>query len=314
MRRGNRAGGRSAAVMKRTVFRGSGVALVTPMRQDFSVDYEALGRLVDFHLARKTDALVVVGTTGEAATLSPEERLGVISFCRQRTGGILPVVAGAGGNCTREAAEFSKRAEAAGADALLHVTPYYNKPSQEGLYRHFMEMSRAVRIPIILYNVPSRTGVNLSADTCRRLAEQENIVAVKEAGGSLSQVADIRRACGSLLDIYSGNDDQITAVLALGGKGVISVLANLIPEEVHRICYSFFRGDAALSEREQIYWLPLIRALFRESNPAPVKEAMRLAGMDAGPCRLPLCELGAAAREELRRAMEERGLLAQENA
>ena len=294
--------------MKPIVFQGSAVALVTPMRADLTVDYDALGTLVDFHLVRHTDALVVAGTTGEAATLSDEEQRGIIEYCVRRVNGRIPVIAGAGSNNTAHAVFLSRQAERCGADALLHVTPYYNKASQNGLYLHFRACAEATALPVILYNVPSRTGVNMLPETCRRLAELPNIVAVKEASGNFSQMAKIVSLCGDELAIYSGNDDQITSALALGAKGVVSVLANLVPEATHAICQSYFDGDAARSDTLQLQFLELIENLFIDVSPIPVKQALQYMGFAAGGCRLPLCGLEPAAAERLLACMKRYGL------
>ena len=229
--------------MKNTIFKGSGVAIVTPMKADLSIDYDTLGCLLEAQIASHTDAVIVAGTTGEGSTLSTEEHLEVIRYTVGRVKGRIPVIAGAGSNNTAHAAALSREAEKLGADALLHVTPYYNKASQTGLYKHFCACAASVKLPIILYNVPSRTGVNIQIDTYKKLSEIGNIVAVKEACGSLSQMARIASVCGDDLDIYSGNDDQITPALALGAKGVISVLANIAPQDTHAICQHFFDGD-----------------------------------------------------------------------
>lgn len=295
--------------MKTCVFRGSGVALVTPMYPDGSVNYVELGRLIDFHLENQTDALVIAGTTGECSTLTDEEHLSVIEYAVKRAHGMLPVIAGVGSNCTVHAAELSREAERLGADALLHVTPYYNKTSQEGLYRHFRSCAEASHLPIILYNVPSRTEVNIRPETYRRLSDIDNIVAVKEADGSVSQLAEIRSLCGDDLAIYSGNDDQITAALALGASGVISVLANLLPRVTHSICQSFFEGDVEKSASLQLYALDLIDALFCDVSPIPVKRALNAMGYAAGPCRLPLCGMEPAAEKRLLACLWTYGLL-----
>lgn len=285
--------------MKPVIFEGSAVALVTPMNEDFSVNYDELERLISFHLEHKTDAIVAVGTTGESATLSDEEQLKVIAFCVEKIGGKIPVIAGAGSNNTAHAVFLSQQAEKCGADALLHVTPYYNKTSQQGLYLHFKACAEATSLPVILYNVPTRTGVNILPETYRRLSQIDNIVAAKEASGNFSQMAKIASLCGDNLSIYSGNDDQITSALALGAKGVISVLANIVPEETHEICQSYFDGDSSRSDTLQLQYLELIENLFSDISPIPVKQAMNFMGFHVGKCRLPLCDMDEAAAERL---------------
>ena len=298
--------------MKKTVFRGSATAVVTPMKDDGSIDYHILASLLEYQIANHADAVVIAGTTGEASTMTDAEHIEIIRFSAEVVHGRLPVIAGVGGNCTQHAAALSRLAQQAGADALLHVTPYYNKTSQEGLYQHFKACAQAADLPVILYNVPSRTGVNIQPDTCVRLCEVENIVAVKEASGNLSQMAQIAARCGNRLDLYCGNDDQITPALSLGAKGVISVLANLLPQVTHEICRSYREGDAPHSTSLQLQYLDLIEALFSDVNPIPVKQALRYMGMGAGPCRLPLCEMDQQKAKRLRLVMQKHGLLAQE--
>lgn len=294
--------------MKKTIFKGSGVAIVTPMKQDFSVDYKVFGDLIESQLEHKTDAIVVAGTTGEGSTLTDEEQMELVRFAVNCVKGRVPVIAGAGSNNTAHAVELSKKAEKAGADALLHVTPYYNKASQHGLFEHFKACACATDLPIILYNVPSRTGVNIQIETYRALCQIANIVAVKEASGNFSQLAKIASVCGDALDIYSGNDDQITSALALGAKGVISVLANIVPEETHNICQSFFDGSPALSDTLQMKYLELIEALFSDINPIPVKQALNYMGFPVGSCRLPLCDMEDILKEKLYVTMVHYGL------
>lgn len=295
--------------MKPLIFEGSAVALVTPMKDDFSVNYEELDRLLDFHLENRTDAVVAVGTTGESATLTDEEHIGVIAFCVRKLHGRLPVIAGAGSNSTAHAVELSKAAADAGADALLHVTPYYNKTSQKGLYLHFRACAEATKLPVILYNVPTRTGMNILPETYFKLSQIENIVAAKEASGNFSQLAKISALCGDNLTLYSGNDDQITSALAIGAKGVISVLANIVPEVTHDICQSYFDGDFGRSDTLQLEYLELIENLFRDVNPIPVKQAMKDMGFDVGGCRLPLCDMEAPAAEQLLACLTHYGLV-----
>lgn len=295
--------------MKKTIFTGAGVAIVTPMNPDLSINWELLGVLIDDQIAHGTDAIVIAGTTGEASTMTDEEHVQSIRFAVERTAGRVPVVAGAGSNHTDYALWLSREAKQAGADALLHVTPYYNKTSQAGIVRHFTTLADATDLPVILYNVPSRTGVNIQPKTYQELCKHPNIVAVKEASGNLSQIAMIRSLCGDELDIYSGNDDQIVPILSLGGKGVISVLSNVAPRQTHDICQLYFDGKVRESADLQIKLLPLINALFCDVNPIPVKEAVRMMGWDAGMCRLPLVELDPEHKELLSREMRAAGLI-----
>ena len=285
--------------MKKTVIAGSATALVTPMKEDLSIDFDLFGTLIQEQIRHGTDALVVAGTTGESATLTDEEHIELIRFAVKAAKGRVPVIAGAGSNSTAHALLLTKAAEKAGADALLHVTPYYNKTSQRGLIAHFSACAAATTLPIILYNVPSRTGVNILPETYEKLAQLDNIVATKEASGNFSQMAKIASVCGDSLAIYSGNDDQITSALALGAKGVISVLANLVPGEVHSLCQAFFDGNAALSDSMQLKYLELIERLFSDVNPIPVKQALCYMGIPVGRCRLPLCEMDDIAAERL---------------
>ena len=295
--------------MKSTVFTGSGVALVTPMHPDLSVNYEKLSELIEFQIQNRTDAIVITGTTGEASTLTDEEHLQVIRHTVECVHGRIPVVAGTGSNNTAHAVELSRRAEELGADALLLVTPYYNKCSQQGLYLHFEAAARAVSLPIILYNVPSRTGVTILPATYQKLSEIPNIFGVNEAIVNFSQIAKIMSLCGDRLDVYSGNDDQITSALALGAKGVISVLANVVPEETHEICRSYFDGDNERSDTLQLQYLELIENLFSDVNPIPVKRAMNAMGFAVGECRLPLCAMDPVAEERLLSCLYRYGLI-----
>lgn len=279
------------------------------MNPDLSINWELLGTLIDDQIAHGTDAIVIAGTTGEASTMTDEEHVQSIRFAVERTAGRVPVVAGAGSNHTDYALWLSREAKQAGADALLHVTPYYNKTSQAGLVRHFMTLADATDLPVILYNVPSRTGVNIQPKTYQELCKHPNITATKEASGNLSQIAMIRSLCGDELDIYSGNDDQIVPILSLGGKGVISVLSNVAPRQTHDICQLYFDGKVRESADLQIKLLPLINALFCDVNPIPVKEAVCMMGWDAGMCRLPLVELDPEHKELLSREMRAAGLI-----
>lgn len=294
--------------MKTTIFKGTATALVTPMKPDGSISYETLSRLIDYQIKHHADALVIGGTTGESAALSEKERLELTAFAVKAVRGHIPVIANMGSNNTAHSAELAGKMEKLGADALLSVTPYYNKASQQGLYEHFKAGAVATGLPIILYNVPSRTGVNIAVDTYKRLAEIDNIAAVKEASGNFSQIAQIAAECGDALDIYSGNDDQIVPALALGAKGVISVLSNLIPEQVHQICASYFEGNVGRSRYFQLYYLELAEALFSDVNPIPVKQALNDIGLDVGRCRLPLCDLAPDKAARLLKCIQKYGL------
>lgn len=295
--------------MKKPVFTGAAVAIITPMRADGSVDYEELGRIIDDQIDNGTDAIVICGTTGESPTMTDEEHTACIRYAVKKTAGRVPVIAGTGSNDTKYAIWLSRQAQADGADALLLVTPYYNKTSQAGLIAHYTAIADAVDLPCILYNVPSRTGCNLTAASLAQLAKHPNINAVKEASGNISQVAEIAAACGEELNIYSGNDDQIVPLLALGGKGVISVLSNVAPRYTHDICAKWFAGDTAGSLAMQLAALPLCKALFADVNPIPVKWAMNRLGWHAGACRLPLVDPDEAVQAQLDCALRAFGLL-----
>lgn len=295
--------------MKQPVFTGAAVAIVTPMHADGTVNFEELGRIIDDQIAHGTDAIVICGTTGESAALSHEEHVECIRFAVKHTAKRVPVIAGTGSNDTAFAIEISKEAEEAGADALLLVTPYYNKTSQAGLIAHYTAIANAVTLPCIIYNVPSRTGVNLQPATLAELAKLPNVNAVKEASGNISQVADVAALCGEELNIYSGNDDQIVPILSLGGKGVISVLSNVAPQQAHDICAAWFSGDTEKSLELQLKALPLCHALFADVNPIPVKWAMNRLGWNAGPLRLPLVEPSAAVQQSLENEMKAYGVL-----
>ena len=295
--------------MKKPVFTGAAVAIITPMRADGSVDFEELGRIIDDQINNGTDAIVICGTTGESPTMTDEEHTACIRYAVKKTAGRVPVIAGTGSNDTKYAVWLSRQAQADGADALLLVTPYYNKTSQAGLIAHYTAIADAVDLPCILYNVPSRTGCNLTAASLKQLAKHPNINAVKEASGNISQVAEIAAACGEELNIYSGNDDQIVPLLALGGKGVISVLSNVAPRYTHDICAKWFAGDTAGSLAMQLAALPLCKALFADVNPIPVKWAMNRLGWHAGACRLPLVDPNEAVQAQLDSALRAFGLL-----
>lgn len=293
-----------------SIFKGAGVAIVTPMNEDGTVNYEQFGKLIEFQIENKTDAIVVCGTTGEASTLTHEEHLDVIRYCVRAVDKRVPVIAGTGSNCTETAVYLSQEAEKAGADGLLLVSPYYNKATQNGLYAHFKTIADSVKIPMLLYNVPGRTGCNILPETVVRLCKEvENIVGVKEASGNISQIAHLAAIAEGCVDIYSGNDDQILPIMALGGLGVISVLSNVAPAQTHEICQDFLEGRVEDSRRKQLAALDLCNALFCEVNPIPVKKALNLMGMEAGPLRMPLTEMEPANAEKLEKAMKAYGIL-----
>lgn len=289
-------------------FTGSGVAIITPFDGN-KTNYDELGKLIEMHIANKTDAIIICGTTGEASTMPDEEHLAAIEYTVKKAAGRICVVAGTGSNDTAHAVALSKKAEELGADALLQVTPYYNKATQKGLVAHFGAVAEAVNVPIILYNVPSRTGVSISIDTLKELAAKyENIVGVKEASGNISYTAKVAAEVPELY-IYSGNDDMIVPVLSLGGKGVISVVANIMPEETHNICKYYFDGEVDKSRELQLKMLDLINKLFIEVNPIPVKTAMNMMGFNAGNLRMPLTDMSESNKEALRQSMMNMGLL-----
>ncbi len=291
------------------IFTGSGVALITPMHSDGSVNYSALGDLLEFHVQNQTDAIIVCGTTGEAATLSEKEHLEVLEFTTEKINGRIPVIAGTGSNDTAFAVMLSKEAQKYGVNALLTVTPYYNKTSQAGLVKHFNVIADAVDLPIILYNVPSRTGCNIMPKTYAELCKHPNIVAAKEASGDISQVALIRSLCGDKLDIYSGNDDQTVPFMSLGALGVISVFANICPKEMHDICQLCLENDFAAAQKLHFHYIELMNIMFSDVNPIPVKTAMNLFGFDAGECRLPLVPMSVAAYHNLKDCLAKYDLL-----
>lgn len=292
------------------VFTGAGVAIVTPFKDNGEVDYEKFAEMVEYQIENGTDAIIVCGTTGESSTLTHEEHLDVIRYCVEKVNGRIPVIAGTGSNCTDTAIYLSTEAEKYGVDGLLLVTPYYNKATQKGLYQHFKAVADSVKVPVILYNVPSRTGCNIAPETVVKLCtEVENIVGVKEASGNLSQIVKLMSLADGKVDLYSGNDDQITPLLALGGKGVISVLSNVAPRQTHEICAKFFAGDVAGSCAEQFRAIPLCNALFCEVNPIPVKKALNLQGRGAGILRMPLCEMEEENAVKLEKAMKDYGIL-----
>lgn len=292
------------------IFKGAGVAIVTPFHKDGSVNFEKFAELVEFQIENGTDAIIVCGTTGESSTLTHEEHLEVIKFCAETVKGRVPVIAGTGSNCTETAVYLSTEAEKYGVDGLLLVTPYYNKATQKGLYEHYKKIADSVKLPIILYNVPSRTGCNILPQTVVKLcSEVHNIVGIKEASGNISQITKLASLAQGKIDIYSGNDDQIVPILALGGKGVISVLSNVAPKQTHEICAKFFAGDVEGSCKEQLRAIELCDALFCEVNPIPVKTALNLMGKCEAVLRRPLCEMEEANVEKLRTAMKNYGIL-----
>ena len=292
-----------------SIFTGSAVALITPFNPDGSVNFEKLKELIDFHLAHKTDALVVCGTTGEASTLTDEDQVECIRVAAKHVNKRVPVIAGAGSNDTAHAVNLAKACENAGADGLLLVTPYYNKTTQRGLIQHYTTVANAVNIPIILYNVPGRTGMSITPETCAELSKIPNIVAVKEASGDISEVAKVAKLCGPDFDIYSGNDDQTLPILSLGGKGVISVTANVIPDEMHDLCEAYFNHETEKARDLQINILGLCDALFCEVNPIPVKGAMNMLGFGVGECRLPLYEMSDDHKAFVKKELEKLGLI-----
>ena len=288
-------------------FTGSGVAIVTPFDGD-KTNYDALGELIEWNISGGTDAIIICGTTGEASTMPDSEHLAAIEYTVKKVAGRIPVIAGTGSNETRHAVELSKKAEELGVDGLLQVTPYYNKTTQKGLIAHFGAIADAVNIPIILYNVPSRTGVNISIPVLKELAKRDNIVAIKEASGNISYTAQVAAEVPELY-IYSGNDDMIVPVMSLGGKGVISVLANVMPKETHEMCQAYFDGDCKKATKMQLDLLDLVNALFIEVNPIPVKTALNLMGMNAGNLRLPLVDMADDTLAKLKAVMAKHGLI-----
>lgn len=290
--------------MKKLIFSGSGVALVTPFNEN-GVNFEVLEELIEFQIENETDAIIICGTTGEPATMSEEEKKACIKFTVDKVAGRIPVIAGTGGNNTMQVIKMSQYAESVGADGLLIVTPYYNKTTQRGLVKHYEAVAQSVDLPIIMYNVPGRTGLNMTAKTDYELSKVENIVAIKEASGNFSQIAEIADLCGDDLYIYSGNDDQVIPMMALGAKGVISVSANIIPNDTHVMVKSFLENDIETSRELQLKAIKLINALFSEVNPIPVKEAVRQIGFDVGKCRLPLIDMNEAGQLYISEALQE---------
>lgn len=295
--------------MKNTIFIGAGVAIITPFNSDGSINFELLGEIIDYQIENKTDAIIICGTTGEASTMTDEEHLDCIRFAVEHTAGRVPVIAGTGSNDTAYAVKLSKEAESAGADGLLVVTPYYNKTTQKGLIGHFYAIADAVNIPIILYNIPGRTGMAIEIATVKELAKHKNIVGIKEASGNISYAAKLIAECGDVIDVYSGNDDIIVPMMSLGAKGVISVLSHIIPEETHNMVQYCLDNNFAEATRLQLEYLELINNLFIEVNPIPVKEALNIMGIDVGPCRMPLCDMSDEHKAVLRSSLAKYGLV-----
>lgn len=294
--------------MKKLIFKGCGTAIVTPFTED-GVNFEEFGKLIENQIENKVDAIIVCGTTGESATMTEEERKETIKYAINKINKRTKVVVGTGSNNTKSAIAMSKYAEEVGADAILVVTPYYNKTTQKGLIMHYTAIAEAVKLPIIMYSVPSRTGVNINPETCKELAKIENIVAIKEASGNISQVAKIASICGNDLAIYSGNDDQIIPVLSLGGKGVISVLSNIMPKYTHEMCEKYFEGNVEEATKMQLDVLDLTDALFCEVNPIPAKYALNLMGYNFGVPRMPLIELSTANKQVVENVMKKHKLI-----
>ena len=287
------------------LFKGAGVALITPMKENHEINFDKLDELLEEQIAGRTDAIIICGTTGESATMTEEEHMDTIRFAIDRVKGRIPVIAGTGSNCTATAVQLSKEAEEAGADGVLLVTPYYNKATQNGLIAHYTTIANEIKIPAILYNVPSRTGCAMAPATIASLVKNvDNIVGVKEASGDLSNVAKIMNLCDGNIELYSGNDDQVVPILSLGGLGVISVLSNVAPKFTHDMVMKYFDGDTKGATEDQLKALPLINALFSEVNPIPVKTAMNLMGMNVGPLRMPLCEMEEDTKAALAKEIE----------
>ena len=292
-----------------SIFKGAAVAIITPFQENGEINYPKLAEILDDQIANHTDAIVICGTTGESSTLTHEEHLEAIRFTIEHVAGRVPVIAGTGSNCTETAIYLSTEAEKYGADAILIVTPYYNKATQKGLIAHYTAIAESVNLPIIMYNVPSRTGCNILPETAAHLVKNvKNIVGIKEASGNISQVAKLMRLTDGQIELYSGNDDQVVPILSLGGLGVISVLSNVAPRQTHDMVMKFLEGDVAGSREIQLKALPLVDALFCEVNPIPVKAAMNMLGWEAGPLRMPLTEMEPEHKEKLRKAMIDFGI------
>lgn len=293
--------------MKKTIFKGCGTAIITPFTED-GVNFEEFRKMIEFQISEGVDSIIVCGTTGESSTMTTEEKKETIKFAIDVAAKRIPIIAGTGGNCTKSAIEMSKYAESVGADAVLVVTPYYNKTTQAGLIAHYKAIAESINIPVVLYNVPSRTGLNITPATCLELSKIDNIVAIKEASGNISQVAEIANLCKDNLAIYSGNDDQVLPILSLGGLGVISVLSNIIPKDVHNMVENFFNGNVKEATKLQLDTLNLTSSLFCEVNPIPVKAACNMIGFNVGTPRLPLIEMSDAGKERLRKEMINYGI------
>lgn len=291
------------------MFTGSGVAIITPFKKTGEVNFEKLAELIEFHIENKTDSIIITGTTGEASTLSDEEHLAVIKCAVDTVNGRIPVIAGTGSNDTRHGIELSVEAEKLGVDGLLQVTPYYNKTNKEGLIKHFEKIAESVNIPMILYNVPGRTGMNIPVDVVAHLSKNEKIVGIKEASGNISYAVEVARLCNDNFAMFSGNDDIIVPILSIGGKGVISVVANILPKETHDMVDLFLNGEVEKSRELQLYLKPFIDSLFIETNPIPIKKAMNLTGYEVGGLRLPLYEMSEDATAKLAKEMEKINLL-----
>jgi len=298
---------RLMVIIMGSIFVGSGVAIVTPFTND-GINFPKLGEIIDFQIANKTDAIVICGTTGEASTMPDSEHLAAIEYTVKKVNKRVPVIAGTGSNDTKHCIELSIKAQELGADALLIVTPYYNKTTQKGLVMHFTAIADSVNIPIILYNVPSRTGLSISVDSAKKLSMHKNIVGIKEASGNIALVAQIAASCGDNFDIYSGNDDMIVPVMSLGGKGVISVVANILPEDTHNIVQKYIDGDVEGSRKLQLKMMDIIDSLFIEVNPIPIKTAMNILGFDVGKLRMPLCDMYEKNLEILKTAIKNYGI------
>lgn len=294
--------------MKQIIFKGCGTAIATPFTED-GVNFEEFGRLLENQIQNKIDAIIVCGTTGEASTMTLDERKETIKYAVEKVAGRVPVIAGTGSNCTAQAVEMTKYVESIGVDGALVVTPYYNKTTQDGLVAHYKVIAESTKLPIILYSVPSRTGVNILPETCKKLSEIPNIVAIKEASGNISQIAEIAKLCGEELNIYSGNDDQIVPIMSLGGLGVISVLSNIMPEYTHNITENFATGNVKEACKMQLDSIDLIKALFSEVNPIPVKQALNFMGYHYGEPRLPLVPMSKAKAEKLKEEMQKFNLV-----
>ena len=292
-----------------SIFKGSGVAIITPFNEDETINYKKLENLIEYQIENSTDAIIICGTTGESSTLTDKEQIECIKFTVEKVNKRIPVIAGCGSNDTKHTIKLASACQKVGADATLIVTPYYNKTTQKGIISHYKMISENIDIPIILYNVPSRTGLNILPQTCYELSKIKNIIGIKEASGNISQIAEISSICGSDFDIYSGNDDQILPVLSLGGKGVISVLANIAPKETHNMVVEYLNGNIKEATKLQLKSIELINALFCETNPIPIKKALNILGLEIGKCKMPLCEMEEKNIIKLEKALKNYGLI-----